>query len=89
MTTIVLPDHHLIRHPTIIPTRKVPTFHAEGGFSRRQEDLMRITFYGEVSPAHTAREIAVIIMSRTDFERSMVIEAIEFMPDLFGGRALH
>lgn len=81
MTTIVLPDHQLIRHPTIIANRKVPIFYADGGFSRHAGEMMRIIFYQCPQAERPGREALIVMMPRSGFEMSMVLGVTEFFPD--------
>lgn len=82
MSTIILPDHALMRHPDITENPKAPVIYSEGGFSRADgDDMMRITFYR----GQPAQEVLVVMMTRSNFERSMAIEASTILPDILGG----
>lgn len=82
MTTIILPDRPLIQHPPIVTNSRAPVFYADGGFSRSRGDVMRITFYDHWRADRPGRETVIVMMPRSGFEMSMVIEATTFLPGL-------
>lgn len=83
MGTIILPDHHLIRHPTIM-RRNVPPILVSGGVISDEGDFKLVTFYRRAAP-HVAEEWRTIAMTHDDFALSLLVASIDFLPAVLRG----
>lgn len=85
MSTMILPDRRLVRHPNLIlPNPSAPVIWSDGGFSREHgEEAMRILFY-MIRDDGNAHVTATVMMSRSAFIKAALIEATEVFPQILG-----
>lgn len=81
MGTIILPDHHLVRHPLIIRRREAPIL-VNGGVITEERDFKLVVFYREDGPGHPAEEIFAVAMNEDDFARSLIVASVDYLPGL-------
>jgi hypothetical protein len=80
MSTILLPDHHLIRQPEITVFSMNPVRFADGLIVRPHRDMMEMIFYCERRGEVIASE--QVCLPRAGFDRSLILMAAEFLPAL-------
>jgi hypothetical protein len=89
MSTIVLPDHYLIRHPPIIRRIAAPLL-VNGGAVTTDGDLKLMTFYLCAGLGRPAEEVLSLALKAEDFARTLIVASVQFLPEILSvDRAMH
>ncbi len=75
------PDHGLIRHPPIIRRSAAPVLISGGVFSDEAEFKI-LTLYKREASRRPALEIASYALSEDDFDLSLLVASIDFLPPI-------
>lgn len=81
MPTIMLPDHHLIRHPTVIRRAAAPLL-VNGCLISDEGDHKVAVFYVVNGPNRPAEEVFSAALTHDDFARSLIVASVDFLPGL-------